>query len=654
MDNTILNAKIYINRLRSDELTYELLVRGVELGSGKVDEKRFLLREALLKEREGRLPEFRMRFDPINELSICANKIEELDGEIQTFDINNRENEKQKLEARLLHVQQRLDRIISDNSTIVSRKVSFLKAIEEARKNLETVYAVAVISNANATVNANHSILDEPNHLLPSVMTSSAPTVVPAYVNADANESPIEDLLQFVDLSDSKKILESQNEQTVIGTNANMESKCNVEITSNPSFGHSLLSHPYNFDLQSRSPSFAPPLDVNNLVDRFKEINCNSTVNPEIIESRIATYGDSRALSLSNYAPTVINDIPEFTQSYGPRNVDVQHHLFPSRKTQNFPTTDRRSQNVFYPEYRSQNFSHPTHFQESYNTPKFVDVSRWRLKFNGTTSVTDFLDKLEEMRISRNVSKKQMFDSVSELLEADASIWFRFAKSQIVDYDDFIKQMRCTFLPKNYEERIWDMLKRRTQGPTESVPIYVAYMENLFAKLTSKPCEATRVSFIRGKMLPHIQMSYAGKSIITLALLITIGREIEEISLSAQEYRAPFLAPRNSVEPGLEFQRPTTSRISTLEPELNVLPSEIIPSVNIQNTLPNPPQYLSDISVYPLKSTPSSVRCWNCGQNGHVRVNCTQPPRKHCFKCGVPGVTVKTCNNCSGNFRQSH
>lgn len=43
----------------------------------------------------------------------------------------------------------------------------------------------------------------------------------------------------------------------------------------------------------------------------------------------------------------------------------------------------------------------------------------------------------------------------------------------------------------------------------------------------------------------------------------------------------------------------------------------------------------------------SQLHCWNCS-GPHVYLNCDQPRKRFCYRCGRPEVTVKDCPKCSG------
>lgn len=553
-----------VNRLLSDELTFELRCRGVDIGNGTVNEKRNLLREALRKEHLGINAPINVDFEPKSEINICSNKLDDLLGNIQEFNIANKDNDYKRIKSRLLHVQGRINRINTTELEVQTEKNKLYDLCIDLMRALDETYAVTMQHNVQGDQNqdliinepdqaASISLIDQPNLLLPEIVHSQVNNTLSNSVNVT--------LGNLLDVG-----LESQ---------ASPERSSQIAVPPHPV---DVLSHsaaPGDNSLVSNR--------VNKLAERLKSIN------------------------LSNCTHT--NE-----------NVRQRHVHF----DENFEALNSTSREFAYSPC-----SYPA---------KYVDVTRWKLRFDGTSSVTDFLECLEEMRVSRNVSKTQLFNSISELLEGDAAVWFRFARDKIRNYDEFREYFRTSFLPKNYEERVREILKHRTQATTESVVIYVAHMENLFSKLQNKPTEESRVSFIKSKMLPHLQMALAGKNILTLESLIKIGREIEEARVSAQEYQAPPINPRNSVEPGLEYRRPS-SRLTVVDSR----ESEDLIDFNQPS--------VASTSVQAVAHT---VKCWNCGQQGHVRYNCSQPPRKLCYRCGKHDVTIRTCPACTGNGQRNH
>lgn len=90
---------MHVNRLLSDELSYEIRVLGEMVGNTVV-EKRRIVRQLL----NSNTAEAYVEFPAESELATCANKFDEFLGIIHEFDYTNAVNEYERIKARLLHV----------------------------------------------------------------------------------------------------------------------------------------------------------------------------------------------------------------------------------------------------------------------------------------------------------------------------------------------------------------------------------------------------------------------------------------------------------------------------------------------------------------------------------------------------------------------
>lgn len=59
----------------------------------------------------------------------------------------------------------------------------------------------------------------------------------------------------------------------------------------------------------------------------------------------------------------------------------------------------------------------------------------------------------------------------------------RANKRRFNNWDLLIVALKKQFLPCDYEDRLWEEIRKRTQGASESVGIYFAVMSNLFERL---------------------------------------------------------------------------------------------------------------------------------------------------------------------------
>lgn len=252
---------------------------------------------------------------------------------------------------------------------------------------------------------------------------------------------------------------------------------------------------------------------------------------------------------------------------------------------------------------------------------RFLDIGKWDVKFNGQSSVNDFLERIEELRVSRGATKEQLLRSAPELFCGDALLWFRTCN--VVSWDDLVSQLRDTFQPYDYEFALWDEIRRRTQGAQERVISFVASMENLFRKLPVMPSETTRLQMIRRNLLPYIQSRLATHQILSLQDLVRLSRAVEETESRIQRFVPPSTNYRQLIEPALAYHKPSNY--------VNAIDSSLVSPVS-ENTAPT-----------------KTVLCWNCQEVGHQFRQCTKPRRKFCYRCGKADVVSRNCSSCSKN-----
>lgn len=254
-------------------------------------------------------------------------------------------------------------------------------------------------------------------------------------------------------------------------------------------------------------------------------------------------------------------------------------------------------------------------------TIKSVPVSQWNLTFSGEDhlSLNAFLIAVDEKRFSRNVSIEELFRSAIDLFRGKALVWFRANRKHLSDWNSLVALLRAEFQPPDYNDKLFEEIKNRTQGPNETMGIYLAYMENLFDRLTIKVPETTKLKILLNNLHPFYQTQLGLETVSSRDELLRIGRLLEARKAVVDKYHLP--PSRKSNE-------------KLLEPDLACT-------------------HTADL-VSEVQPSSSSIVCWNCNKSGHISSTCPVPRKLKCFKCGKFGFTVRTCPKCSraGNGRE--
>lgn len=577
-----------IGRLKSDELTHELIIRGCDIPR-RVDDKRSELRNAIRQESLGLLIRPAVYFEPVKELEVCYNKLSEILLEIERYDRSNASNEFRRINSRLLHIEGRLDRVNPNSGETISKKNEMLILLRESLRALNKVFSE---SRQHQPLSGHEtSILDQPNPPLPEPDLAFGGT-------------PVNNLLNLGDSSDSGESLdepEDMSEQprhaAVLTSHAN---------NNNNSRASDLLRRLSKISLQSHGANIR---DSSNR-DDFSETSwsCRATNN-------------SRRLSFRN---------PEVSHIGGSNRYGEPGNSYSVNRDPPFNNT--------FQDLRSD----PNNFQYD-DSRRYVPITKWNLFFDGSASVTTFIEDVEELAEARGVSKQQMFQSASEFFKGDALLWFRPRKHKFADWEDLKRNLRSAFLPLDYELNLMDDIRRRTQGPEEKLIMYVSRMQNLFNKLTNKPSELEQVNVIKRNLLPYLHTTLALQELTTIDDLLRLGLVVEDSHRRAQQYCPPPSNPRLLQEPSLAYRRPIHQKQETLR------------AIEVEQQVAPRMDGSAQTGYRPARTTPAKpLVCWNCSQTGHRRADCTQPVKVQCYVCRTPGYTKRNCPVCSGNEPRSH
>lgn len=261
---------------------------------------------------------------------------------------------------------------------------------------------------------------------------------------------------------------------------------------------------------------------------------------------------------------------------------------------------------------------------------KAPNVEKWNLKFSGDNkklSVHNFLERVTELRSARNVTERQLFDSAIDLFEGKALNWYRANKDRFNDWNSLAELLQRHFAPPDYRSRLFREILDRTQDTSESIVDYLSCMHALFRRYGGLTDEV-QLEILCRNLSPFYSTQLP--DVDTVEEL-----EVECLKLETKKYRVESYVP------------PSRKRQQFVEPDFAF--------ISVENPQPSTSSYDSSDQVCAVNQEPprdrssSELKCWNCQKKGHLNRNCPEPRKTHCYRCGTPNVTVRTCTKCSGN-----
>ena len=622
-------------RLLTDELTYELIIRGLP-ACGTVPEKRKLLRDALRSENPEDEVAVVVQLDYASELEICERKLGDLQSELDKFNLNNAENDYIRLNSRFTHLYRRIKRLPTDGETCY-HKPNLVAIITSLLDNLRYCYTKATVSSQCTAISSNSSSPDScvidlfSDEADPNLMSHiSAPLYSVARSNQTVSVSRRSDpnITVATTMSNNPNLNNVAYSRPSTSINTNFEHT--IPSTSRAvNIGNDLTYNQVNPILSStRFPAenlnqsrFSRPYHV-----RFSQDNAISQENASTpLETRVnQNYSN-------NILPLRYQDLHTNTNNVMP-SVETTRPDMNLHKTSPIGKMNVANDNV-------------NSLNRGYDKP----LSTWNITFDGSNiSVGQFVERINELSVARNVSKHRLFNSAIEFFTGDALIWFRSVRPLVNSWNELVSKLYTDFLPSDYINDLWDEIRNRKQGQNEKVIIFIAVMQNLFTRLPYPPNEDVRIEQIKRNLQPYFQNHLALTGVNSITQLRDLCKHLEDTKNQIDRFKSTGnVTARSALEPDLSFRNNSFRRIHEVE-YFCPLPTS---SQHIQQT-PSSAMEVAPIDRNVNNDTGSrrfTIKCWNCHQTGHSWRQCAQPLAIFCFGCGRANVTVHTCIRCSKN-----
>lgn len=231
-------------------------------------------------------------------------------------------------------------------------------------------------------------------------------------------------------------------------------------------------------------------------------------------------------------------------------------------------------------------------------------------KFNGRDSVIAFIQRLEELCLSRDISDKKLFHSAAELFVEDALIWYRAVKNEVSDWPQLKALLLEEYLPYDYDHRLLQEIRSRTQGSDESITHYLSVMENYFSRLRRPMDAREKLEIVQFNIRPFYATQLALVNITSWSDLKSRGRLLEAAKQRAEFFNEPPRCGPSAVAQDLAYKG------KVLRPRCDMV------------------------------VTDNEKFCVRCRVKGHALLECKAPRIVICYRCGEKGVTSANCPKC--------
>lgn len=245
-----------------------------------------------------------------------------------------------------------------------------------------------------------------------------------------------------------------------------------------------------------------------------------------------------------------------------------------------------------------------------------VNINALNHKYNGTTCILSYLERLDELIISRSLTYNKVFRSAAELFTDVALVWYRSIRDSVSSWEELKQELLDEFLPPDFDYHLLEELKARTQGINESFSIYFSVMLNFFNRLRTPLSEEEKLRILRRNIRPAFSDRLALFPITSLQDFKNKCKELERQNIRSQYFVEPPKVTKQTLAADLAYKSGHAGTHQVAATALTTQPA-------------------------------SAAFCLRCRVKGHNLKTCTAPPHLVCFRCGLKGYITKNCPNCN-------
>lgn len=242
------------------------------------------------------------------------------------------------------------------------------------------------------------------------------------------------------------------------------------------------------------------------------------------------------------------------------------------------------------------------------------------LSYNGKSCPRSFLQKVDEFRISRNITEDMIIKHAFEIFIGDALHWFRFQfnRNPSLSWDLLKIMLIKDFGEHDYDYKLMNTIRNRTQGATENIVVYISIMFGMFNRLSKKIEDEEKLEILLHNIRPCYSLFISLNDVNNIDSLIEVCQKYEHMQERVGNFHEP-----------IDDSYPFASEFAYRSQHSKTYSKDNI------------------FSNYSILNNQNKPFCRRCRVTGHSLKLCTQSRFLICFKCGQKGVKYPNCQKCN-------
>lgn len=253
-----------------------------------------------------------------------------------------------------------------------------------------------------------------------------------------------------------------------------------------------------------------------------------------------------------------------------------------------------------------------------------VKLEKWRISYDGTGSVSDFLFKVETLRNRSRCSDEHLLANFHVLVggRAEKWYWLFMKQNRNITYSALRLALTKEFGHLETDHELLMKLSSRKQQHKEDYVDFHSSIVTLNLRLQNPLPDSTLMDIIKRNLNSNLRFLLFNINATDLNEFRDQARKAEKFIRETKFSNPSTVQTRNIDELDVTFEDEEKSK--DIDPQL-----EAIKILNRKG-----------------KFDYSGIQCWNCMSFGHSYIYCPDEIKKpFCFKCGLKGILTPKCPN---------